>query len=67
MEYIAFLLVLIWCFLNGQILSVNIQCPICEAKFIWFFTNEDILVLKLVGKYMTDCLDIRRGDYCCHK
>ena len=32
-----------------------------------FFTNEDISVLKLLGKYIIDCLDIRRGDYCCHK
>jgi hypothetical protein len=38
-----------------------------EAKFIWLFTNEDISVLKLLGKYIIDCLDIRRGDYCCHK
>ena len=38
-----------------------------EAKFIWLFTNEDISVLKLLGKYIIDCLDIRRGGYCCHK
>jgi hypothetical protein len=24
-----------------------------EAKFIWLFTNEDISVLKLLGKYIT--------------
>jgi hypothetical protein len=23
-----------------------------EAKFIWLFTNEDISVLKLLGKYI---------------
>ena len=38
-----------------------------ESKFIWLFTNEDISVLKLLGKYIIDCLDIRREDYCCHK
>ena len=38
-----------------------------EAKCIWLFTNEDISVLELLGKYIIDCLDIRRGDYCCHK
>ena len=38
-----------------------------EAKFIWHFTNEDISVLKLLGKYIIGCLDIRRGDYCYHK
>ena len=38
-----------------------------EAKFIWLFTNEDISVLKLLGKYIIDCLVIRRRDYCCHK
>jgi hypothetical protein len=26
-----------------------------EAKFIWLFTNEDISVLKLLGKYIIDC------------
>jgi hypothetical protein len=37
-----------------------------EAKFIWllfFFTNEDISVLKLLGKYIIDCLDISGGAY----
>ena len=38
-----------------------------EAKFIWLFTNEDISVLKLLGKYIINCLYIKRGDYCCHK
>ena len=53
----------------------NNICELCpkfkdlpnEAKFIWLFTNEDISVLKLLGKYIIDCLDIRRGDYCCYK
>jgi hypothetical protein len=27
-----------------------------EAKFIWLFTNEDISVLKLLGKYIIDVL-----------
>jgi hypothetical protein len=26
-----------------------------EAKLIWLFTNEDISVLKLLGKYIIDC------------
>jgi hypothetical protein len=25
-----------------------------EAKLIWLFTNEDISVLKLLGKYIID-------------
>jgi hypothetical protein len=29
-----------------------------ETKFIWLLTNEDISVLKLLGKYIIDCLDI---------
>ena len=54
-----------------HILNIGELCPRFkdlpnEAIFIWLFTNEDISVLKL-GKYIIDCLDIRRGDYCCHK
>ena len=53
----------------------NNICELCpkfkdllnEAKCIWLFTNEDISVLKLLGTYIIDCLDIRRVDYCCHK
>jgi hypothetical protein len=28
-----------------------------EATCIWLFTNEDISVHKLLGKYIIDCLD----------
>ena len=55
-----------------HILNIGELCPRFkdlpnEAIFIWLFTNEDISVLKLLGKYIIDCLNIRRGDYCCYK
>jgi hypothetical protein len=51
-----------------HILNIGELCPKFkdlpnEVIFIWLFTNEDISVLKLLGKYIIDCLDIRRGDY----
>jgi hypothetical protein len=51
-----------------------INCPLyIDNREIMFnnigelFTNKDISVLKLLGKNIIDGLDIRRGDYCCHK